>query len=369
MPYGGGEKSIANTAEVLSKNGYEVAILAANASEMKKYIPEGVKFIGVDTGVYEQNPMELKNRIELVETLYNNGIEEAIEYNPDIVISHAYMGAKFLEDERLKGFKIYWDSVIAEWMIERGKQSGIDINYGNDKIIELEQIGLNNADQIVVLSNEVKEWVEKKYKKNVVVIPRGIDADKYQYIETTKKFDEKLVIGYFGRLNRELKGFKVLVEAVRKIHEKGIDAEVHVYGPHQPQINGDGIIYKGYINKEEKMCKAYRSVDVVVVPSYVESFGRVCAEAMMCGAPVIVSSVGGLKDQVVWEEQLFKPGNSDELAAKLIEYYKNRESRYHEWGSREHKRALENYSAEKVGEAILSLMEKIEKKINKVKQI
>ncbi|MHB1166044.1 MAG: D-inositol-3-phosphate glycosyltransferase [Candidatus Nanopelagicales bacterium] len=42
----------------------------------------------------------------------------------------------------------------------------------------------------------------------------------------------------------------------------------------------------------------YRAADVVVVPSYSESFGLVAVEAQACGTPVVAASVGGLRTAV-----------------------------------------------------------------------
>ena len=42
----------------------------------------------------------------------------------------------------------------------------------------------------------------------------------------------------------------------------------------------------------------YSAADVVVVPSYYESFGLVAVEAMACGTPVVASRVGGLVSTV-----------------------------------------------------------------------
>lgn len=42
----------------------------------------------------------------------------------------------------------------------------------------------------------------------------------------------------------------------------------------------------------------YRAADVVVVPSYSESFGLVAVEAQACGTPVVASRVGGLTTAV-----------------------------------------------------------------------
>ena len=42
----------------------------------------------------------------------------------------------------------------------------------------------------------------------------------------------------------------------------------------------------------------YRSADVVVMPSYSESFGLVALEAQACGTPVVATRVGGLSRAV-----------------------------------------------------------------------
>ena len=42
----------------------------------------------------------------------------------------------------------------------------------------------------------------------------------------------------------------------------------------------------------------YRAADVVVVPSYSESFGLVAIEAQACGTPVVAAAVGGLRTAV-----------------------------------------------------------------------
>jgi D-inositol-3-phosphate glycosyltransferase len=42
----------------------------------------------------------------------------------------------------------------------------------------------------------------------------------------------------------------------------------------------------------------YRAADLVIVPSYSESFGLVALEAQACGTPVVATAVGGLRTAV-----------------------------------------------------------------------
>ncbi len=48
----------------------------------------------------------------------------------------------------------------------------------------------------------------------------------------------------------------------------------------------------------QRLVDWYRAADLVVVPSYSESFGLVALEAQACGTPVVAADVGGLRDAV-----------------------------------------------------------------------
>jgi D-inositol-3-phosphate glycosyltransferase len=59
----------------------------------------------------------------------------------------------------------------------------------------------------------------------------------------------------------------------------------------------DQLSFIGAIDHDE-LPTYYRAADVVVMPSFSESFGLVAVEAMASGIPVVVSRVGGLASTV-----------------------------------------------------------------------
>ncbi|MBV9084708.1 MAG: glycosyltransferase family 4 protein [Acidobacteriaceae bacterium] len=72
-----------------------------------------------------------------------------------------------------------------------------------------------------------------------------------------------------------------------------------------------------------------RAIDVFVSSSYSEAFSNAILEAMACGCCLIGSRVGGTPELLGEDERglLFKPGDVDDLAAKLIRVMRDSEMR------------------------------------------
>lgn len=134
----------------------------------------------------------------------------------------------------------------------------------------------------------------------------------YNGIEFTEKFSElkpreidaskEILLGAFGLL-RPLKGHKLLIQAAHLLTLRGINVKVNIFGEGEERESllalatdlgvQDIISISGYIdnvNEEIERC------DIIVHPSYIESFGYVPLEAIRKGVPVIASLNGGLKE-------------------------------------------------------------------------
>jgi glycosyltransferase involved in cell wall biosynthesis len=134
------------------------------------------------------------------------------------------------------------------------------------------------------------------------------------------------VVGFVGRLEPR-KGPLDLARAAPAIHAARPQARVVIVGddPYgadpgytERVRNAPGVEHHGWVDGAAGLM---RHLDVLVLPSHVEPFGTVLAEAMAVGTPVVATRVGGLAEVVEHGVSglLVDPGRPDELAAAVVE--------------------------------------------------
>lgn len=123
--------------------------------------------------------------------------------------------------------------------------------------------------------------------------------------------EDEATVGFFGRLE-PIKGLHVLAEAIGILADApGREPRLIVQGPATPGIDPqqtddyrrrcvDLLGAPGtWLPANPDTRKAMAACDVVAVPSvWAEPSGLVVSEALCCGVPVAVSSVGGIPEQI-----------------------------------------------------------------------
>ncbi len=204
------------------------------------------------------------------------------------------------------------------------------------------------------LLGKIFSWILKSYDKILVVSegarkelqPYGVDPKKielFTYWADSNKFKpmdkymcknkvgwkNKFVILFVGRLLKK-KGAHILIEAAKKINKNVYFAFIttgtradFLETINSKNIN-DNIIYVGPVDYLT-LNLYYNAADILAVPSqYNEGFARVNLEAMLCGTPVLASSIGCLPEIINPSVgELISPPSAEEFAKKIEYYYKN----------------------------------------------
>lgn len=167
----------------------------------------------------------------------------------------------------------------------------------------------------------------------VALVPHHVPGWPVQDMRNSSRF----TVGFAGRLVPE-KGLDTLIAAVRRLAAP-VELLVVGEGPLRDTLLNCDLghatlrILRG--NAHDEMAKAYGQMDVLVLPSrttptWVEQFGRVLAEALWCGTPVIGSDSGEIPWVVNITEGglVFPEGDAEALADRLSRLRQDRELRF-----------------------------------------
>jgi D-inositol-3-phosphate glycosyltransferase len=149
--------------------------------------------------------------------------------------------------------------------------------------------------------------------QKIGVVPCGVNLDLFRPMDKTAArqrlgFDkDESIVLYVGRFD-PIKGIDRLLEAIAHLkHLKRMRLVI---------IGGDGPTTPEYQNlqqlcskfgiqksvhfvgrvEQDQLPPYYSAADVLIVPSYYESFGLVGLESLACGTPVVASRVGAMED-------------------------------------------------------------------------
>lgn len=214
----------------------------------------------------------------------------------------------------------------------------------------------------------------RKAPEKVSVIYNGVDLNEFSESNQSKMLFRKqfkipediFLVGIVGRIFAE-KGHHILVQAISEIRRKNFNICMAIIGPTGNVVNckyqrDDTFImelrrmvseiglekYVFFIEEQRDMASVYQALDLLVLPTFTESFGRVVAEAMGAGKPVVASAVGGVSELVDdGVTGILVPPGDVSLLAKGILAIKTNQAMAHQMGIKGRQRAKNMFSIEK----------------------
>jgi len=218
-----------------------------------------------------------------------------------------------------------------------------NIGFGSTIILKLFPNYFAIANSNAVRDKMLKEGFMKKNRSFTVY--NAVDTNKFYPDRKDQRLkiefglsDKEFLIGIIGRID-PWKGHLDLIEAAKILKKKETNFQILIVGDTSWTKN------KNYIDAIKRKVQKYRleervvftgfqkdvpkvlhSLDLVVIPSRNEPFGRLAIEGMAVGVPVLGADSGGLLELLKGRKLglLFKTGDIQDLAAKIIYIYEKR---------------------------------------------
>jgi len=168
---------------------------------------------------------------------------------------------------------------------------------------------LNHARLIIANSFSTSRHIALRFKPNTsITICLNSLPTNLENSYGAKFFPKKrpFRIGVCGRLE-PIKGFALTIQALKCLKKHNAAIELHIAGTGAEEKNlyylasqinvADQVTFHGLLNFKS-LVEFYRDLDLLIVPSIREPFGKVSIEAQFMGCPVIVSKVDGLPETI-----------------------------------------------------------------------
>jgi len=238
---------------------------------------------------------------------------------------------------------------------------------------------LYNMGSLAICNSEDTKRTFSKYggfRKRTEVVYNAVDTERFipdpksrQNVRQRYGFDKTdVVMGVAGRLSEEkgqlfllktllpmLKSnanFKVLIAGDAKIHPGSTYPDKIMTFIRQNSLE-ENVIMAGYI---EDMNGFYNALDLFLLPSFREPFGRVLIEAMATETPIIASRVGGVPEVVDHEINgcLINPHDADNWRQCIDKLINNKSLRV-QLGKAGRMKVLKKFTSEKVTSQIVAI--------------
>ena len=191
---------------------------------------------------------------------------------------------------------------------------------------------LSQSDGILCANTAARQLLQTwGYTGRTEIVPSiGVDSNRFYPCDAqSTKHGDPFRVGYAGRLLKE-KGIDVLLEALALTHPTRVVGRIIGNGPVSAQLQArsvslgleQSVMFIPSIQPEE-MRSALCELDALVLPSlsmphWQEQFGRILAEAMACGIPVVGSNSGAIPE-VIADAGIIVPENDPAALAGAIE--------------------------------------------------
>jgi mannosylfructose-phosphate synthase len=330
---GGQVVYVLELSKCLARMGYAVDILTRQfeGQSFVESIADRIRLLRFPCGTDEFIPKEtLCDAIpEWVENVARWIQAERLDY---ILINSHYWDAGLAGQSLANRFDIphvHTPHSIGSWKRDNmgGDPDEMEEKYNFCKRIREEKVIYDECDLLIATTPAQRDilggGVYDVPLERIRVIPPGYDDQRFYPVSIATRNMLKSLLSLEGRVVLALgrmaknKGYDLLLRAMPTVFQRVADATlVLAVGSTEPNeaerklirgLNdladdlgiGDRVVLSDFIPDDE-LADYYRAADVFALSSRYEPFGMTAIEAMACGTPTVVTTEGGLCEQVTW---------------------------------------------------------------------
>lgn len=309
---GGVEIVVAELSTRMAKTGHEVVCYnrgKRGAEKNKEY--KGVKIKSVFT-------IDARGIAAMTSSLFASIRAAFGKY--DVVHYHAEGPAAMCFLPKLFGKRVVVTIHGLDW--QRDKWGGFATKY----LLFGEKMATKWADEVIVLSDNVKSYFKATYNRDTVFVPNGVDRHEVACTDIIKSrfnLEKDDYILFLGRIVPE-KGIMYLLDAYEKIQtDKKLviagassDTDSFYKAVVDKASKNPNIVMTGFVQGDE-LKELYSNAYLYVLPSDLEGMPISLLEAMSYGNCCVVSDIPECTEAVEDKAVCFKKASSEDLAKKL----------------------------------------------------
>lgn len=232
-----------------------------------------------------------------------------------------------------------------------------------------EKMAAKYADEIIVLSENVKKYFKDTYNRETNFIPNGVNKPDIKDVDIIKdKFDlaKDSYILFLGRLVPE-KGIHYLIEAYNKINTNkklviaggSSDTDTYFNELKEKAKDNKNIIFTGFVQGEE-LEELYSNAYIYVLPSDLEGMPLSLLEAMSYKNCCLTSDIPECKTVMDDNGVTFKKSDVNDLKEKL-QYLVDNVDKVNKYKSEAQDYILKKYNWDDVVDKTIELYKKEKK--------
>jgi len=223
---------------------------------------------------------------------------QALTEKPDIMFQCEFFFAPYWNEDPVAPYVLYNDFTTRLTQREMNSWANPDV-YG--PFHELQLPLLQRAAHVFCFSDKMRASVVEDYHVDpdrTTTVYTGVNFESFPDRPESKLYSPRRIL--FVGNDYELKGLRTLLKAFDRLRTKFPDASLDVVGnPAGFSPAGrsfEGVTIHGAVSDESFLQGLFRQATVFALPSRMEAFGHVYAEAMSFGVPCIGNNQGAVPE-------------------------------------------------------------------------